>query len=83
MGVLGAKIVFKYWSGDSAASALAATITMDGPKTATAAWKTDYTQAYKTLRVIVVVILAIVSVAVVTRRRKAPVPPAPPQLPLP
>jgi len=78
MGSLGAKIVFDHWSGDSTASSPAATITMDSPKTVTAIWKTDYTQAYITLGVIVVVILAIVSVAVVMRRRKAPIQPPPP-----
>jgi len=78
MGILGAKTVFDHWSEDSSASAPAATIIMDGPKTVTAIWKPDYTQAYITLGVIVVVILAIVSVAIVMRRRKAPIPPAPP-----
>jgi len=81
MGILGAKTVFDHWSGDSTASAPAATITMDGPKTVTAIWKTDYTQAYIALGAIAaVLILAIVSVAVLMRRR-TPIPP-PPQAPV-
>jgi len=68
MGIIGAKIVFDHWSGDSSASTPTATIKMDGPKAVTAIWKADYTQAYITLGAVLVV-LAILAVAVVMRRR--------------
>ncbi len=75
MGTLGARVIFDRWSGDLSASTQTATIKMDGPKTVTAIWKTDYTSAYITLGVIVlVVVLVIVGGVVVVRRKAAPPP---------
>ena len=78
MGTLGTRIVFDRWSGDSSGSTSTATIKMDGPKSVTAIWKTDYTQAYMILGAIgAIVVLALLGVVVVMRRRAAP-PPTPP-----
>jgi hypothetical protein len=43
VGMLGGRYVFDYWSGDSTASGTSASMTMDGPKTVSAEWRTDYT----------------------------------------
>nr|MDO8135775.1 hypothetical protein [Candidatus Njordarchaeum guaymaensis] len=75
MGTLGARAVFDRWSGDLSASTPTATIKMDGPKTVTAIWKTDYTSAYITLGAIVLVVVLVILGGVVVVRRKAAPPP--------
>jgi hypothetical protein len=76
MGMLGSKHVFQHWSGDSPATTASTSVTMDGPKTVTAEWRTDNTMPYITIGVIVVAI-AVVGLLLLVRRRKvvAPTPP--------
>jgi hypothetical protein len=42
LGFLGARYVFRGWTGDTEAQTYFATITMNGPKTVEAQWETDY-----------------------------------------
>ncbi|MEM2905328.1 MAG: hypothetical protein QW057_06565 [Candidatus Bathyarchaeia archaeon] len=58
--------VFKGWSGDSTAASASASLTMDGPKTVTALWGTDYTQL---LVLVAVIVLAVVVLALIRVRR--------------
>jgi len=68
VGMLGGRYVFDHWSGDSTTSGTSASITMDGPKTVRAEWRTDYTIP----AVVVGVIVATVAVsAVLLMRRNA------------
>ncbi|MBS7626606.1 hypothetical protein KEJ51_06175 [Candidatus Bathyarchaeota archaeon] len=69
-GPLGIKYVFERWSGDSTATMASVTIVMNGPKTVTAIWRTDYTMTVAIIAVIAVVAIALVVVAM-KRREKA------------
>jgi hypothetical protein len=71
MGILGSKYVFQHWNGDSTATTATASVTMDGPKTVTAEWRTDNTMPYITIGVIIVVVIVIVGVLLFVSRRKA------------
>jgi hypothetical protein len=73
MGTLGAKYVFDHWSGDVAAPTAAASVTMDGPKTTKAEWRTDNTTPYITIGVILSAIAIIVALLLM-RRRRVPTP---------
>lgn len=70
LGLLGGKIVFQSWTGNSTGTSSASKILMDGPKTVQANWVADDSQAYTLLgEIAVVVIIAIVlAVTVLTRR---------------
>jgi hypothetical protein len=80
---IGIQRVFAAWTGDYTGNNPKGSITMDGPKTVTATWNTDYIQFY-------IIVGAIAAVAVIAglllwmrRRRgpttvKAPPPPPPP-----
>jgi hypothetical protein len=70
-GVLGAKLVFEKWTGSAETSSIRGNITMTGPASISANWKTDYTTLLFAAGLIV--ILAIVGVMAyvrLTRKRK-------------
>jgi uncharacterized repeat protein (TIGR02543 family) len=67
MGVLGGKVVFAGWMGDSGATSAAASVTMDGPKTVRAVWETDYTTPY-TIIGATIATLAVIAVLLAIRR---------------
>jgi hypothetical protein len=70
LGLLGGKVVFQAWTGDSTAKSPAAKIKMDGPKTVRAVWTTDDTQAYIILGgIAAAIVVAIVAVLLLTRRK--------------
>jgi hypothetical protein len=82
---IGIQRVFVEWTGDFTGNNPQGSVTMDGPKTVTATWTTNYFQVY-------VIIGAIVAIAVVAglllwmRRRRGPAavkppPPSPPPPP--
>jgi hypothetical protein len=73
LGLLGGKYVFDHWSGDSASSMAVSSVIMDGPKTATAAWRTDNSTPYIVIGALGAVIVILVLVLLV-RHRKASVP---------
>lgn len=80
-GSLGGKTVFQSWTGDSAADTATASVTMDGPKTVQAEWKTDNSQPYMILGGIgAAIAVAIILVFLFIRRRGA-MPPPPPVIP--
>jgi hypothetical protein len=72
-GILGAKYVFDHWSGDVAATTATASVTMDGPKTAKAEWRTDNTTLYIIIGVILCAIAIIVALLLM-RRKRVPTP---------
>jgi hypothetical protein len=73
MGTLGGKYILDHWSGDSTAHTATASVTMDGPKTVRAEWRTDYTMPYVIIGAIVAAIAIIVALLLM-RRRRAPAP---------
>jgi len=81
MGLLGAKIVFDRWSGDSTATAKSATVMMDSPKKVVAVWRTDHTQAYMTLGAIIALVAVLAAVLFMKMRNVVMVPSPPPPPP--
>jgi len=83
MGLLGAKIVFDGWSGDSKATTGIATIGMHSPKKVNAVWRTDYSQAYAILGAIIAAVVALAAALLMKRRKaiSASLPPPPPSPP--
>ena len=75
LGLLGGRMVFKAWTGDSSSTSVSASIQMNGPKTVTAKWTTDNTLLYVVIGAIVAVVL-IVALLLVRRRKKASPSPA-------
>ena len=73
LGTLGGKYVFDHWSGDVTAATATTSVTMDGPKTAKAEWRTDYTMPYIIIGAIVAAIAIIVALLLM-RRRRVPTP---------
>ncbi len=73
LGLLGGKMIFRGWTGDSTANSAASTIFMDGPKTVQANWASDNSVAEIALAIIITTLVAIVLI-VVTRRRHAAFP---------
>lgn len=71
MGMLGGKYTFDHWKGDSTVTTAAASVTMDGPKTVTAEWRTDNTIPYIVLGGIGAAIIVLV-LLLLMKRRKAP-----------
>jgi uncharacterized repeat protein (TIGR02543 family) len=69
MGMLGGKYVFDHWSGDSTATSSSTSITMDGPRTVTAEWRTDNTMAYALVGAIGAAVI-IITVLLLLKRRK-------------
>jgi len=67
LGVLGGRYVFDHWSGDSTVTTSSASVVMDGPKTATAEWRTDNTMAYVVMGAVAVILIVTV-VLMFTRR---------------
>ncbi len=61
--------VFDHWEGDYSGSSPSGTVTMDGPETVRAVWRTDYTQL---LIIGAVIVIVVVAVAFFARRRGAP-----------
>lgn len=70
LGMLGGKLLFQGWSGDSKSTSKSVTITMNGPKTVTAVWTQDNTQPLLILGGIVAVIAVAVAALVFMKRRK-------------
>jgi len=68
MGILGVKVTFDHWSGDSSSSNPSESMVMNGPKTMTIVWKRDYTQLYLILAAIVVA--AAIATAMFRKRLK-------------
>jgi photosystem II stability/assembly factor-like uncharacterized protein len=66
LGLLGGKVVFQGWTGYVVAGSPTSTITMNGPKTVQAIWRTDNSQAYIT----VAVLIAAAAAAIVLFLRK-------------
>jgi hypothetical protein len=69
MGTLGGKRVFSHWSGDSTATTLTLNILMDGPKTVTAVWTTNYTQPYTIIGASIAA-LVLITILLIRRRPK-------------
>jgi hypothetical protein len=65
------KRVFAHWSGDSSADTSSASVTMDGPKTVTAEWRTETTMPYTTIGIVAVIAVVVVALLLVMRRRGA------------
>jgi hypothetical protein len=74
MGTLGGKYVFDHMSGDSTAATASATVTMNGPKTVSAEWRTDNTVPYTIIGGIIVVVVVVVAILLFMKRRRAPTP---------
>lgn len=66
---IGIQQVFTGWSGDSTVTTTTATIVINGPKTVSANWRTDYTQLYMIIAAIAVI--GAVTTIALTRRRKS------------
>jgi hypothetical protein len=62
--------VFTGWSGDFSATTSSASVTMNGPKTITANWRTDYMQLYMIIGGAVVLIGGIVVGTIMLLRRR-------------
>ena len=65
--------VFTGWSGDSSADTAAASLTVDGAKSVTANWRTDYTQLYMiagglAALLVALLVASLIVVVVVIRR---------------
>jgi uncharacterized repeat protein (TIGR02543 family) len=58
--------VFVGWSGDSTETTTPGTLTMDGPKTVTANWRTDYVQ----IIIIALIVIAAVIIALIGLRKR-------------
>jgi len=65
VGPLGARYVFDKWAGDMSTSDVQSSVVMDGPKSISATWRTDYSILY----LIIVVIAAAVVGGIVAYRR--------------
>jgi len=72
MGILGGRMVFHSWSGDSSASTPAATLTMDSPKTVVAQWTADNTVPMVVVAVIAAAILVAAFIMMRRRRKSSP-----------
>lgn len=62
--------VFQGWSGDFTGDSSSTSITMNGPKSITAVWKTDYTQLYFVAGGGAIILGAIITLFVTKSRRK-------------
>jgi hypothetical protein len=71
---LGIRYVFTGWSGDYSGASETASLTMSSPKTVTANWRTDLTQLYIFIAILVVAGGAAVTVLMIRRRKKAVAP---------
>jgi len=69
--------VFTGWSGDLSDTTATASVTMDGPKTVTAGWRTDYMQLYMITGGGAAIVGALVVMLVMKGKRKKIVVPAP------
>jgi len=67
MGMLGGRQIFVHWTGDSNAATPTASVLMDGPKSVTAEWRTDYTAAYAVLG-IAIALIAVAALWAVKRK---------------
>jgi len=63
------ELVFIEWTDDSSATTNSASITMDGPKSVSAVWRTDYTKALIAITILIVIVIG--AVIVLKRRVKA------------
>jgi photosystem II stability/assembly factor-like uncharacterized protein len=70
IGLLGGKIVFQAWTGNAVGSSPTSTIIMNEPKTVHATWRTDNSQAYITLAVLIAV--AAGAIVLFLRKRRPP-----------
>jgi len=60
LGLLGGRFIFQGWTGYAVASSPTSTITMNGPKTVQAIWRTDNSQAYITIAVLIAAVAALI-----------------------
>lgn len=60
--------IFDGWTGDLAGTASSASVSMDSPKTITAAWHTDYVQLFILIAVILVVAGIVITIILVRRK---------------
>jgi len=73
MGTLGGAYIFDHWSGDTTATTPSASVTMDGPKTVMAEWRTDNTMPYTVIGAVIgLIALAIVALLILRRKAGAP-----------
>ncbi len=70
LGMLGGKIAFTGWSGDSTTTSPTGTIKMDGSKTVRANWTTDNSQPYLILGGIGAAIAAVLIFLILMKRRQ-------------
>jgi hypothetical protein len=70
MGLLGGTSLFDHWSGDLTSSTPTASLTMNGPKTANANWRTDNTIPYAIIGSIGAAIAAALVVAFVATKKR-------------
>ena len=63
LGIFGAKYIFESWTGDYTGTSPSGTITMNGPHTITANWRTEYGQAYLVIGVAVAIVIAVAALA--------------------
>lgn len=72
-GILGAKYVFDYWTFEDSPVLVhggSAVILMDGPKSARAVWRTDYTIPFIIIAVVLGMMVCITVIALLTRKNK-------------
>lgn len=65
-GLIGVRHVFEHWTGDCTQPQPECTLTMDGPKKATAIWRDDYTITASAL----IILAAVAAVVLALRRRR-------------
>jgi uncharacterized repeat protein (TIGR02543 family) len=69
--------IFDGWTGDLTGTAPDASVSMDSPRTITAAWHTDYVQLFILIAVILVIAGIVITIILVRRKgTKYPIPPA-------
>ena len=69
MGALGGMQILDHWSGDSTAATPLVSVTMDGPKTVKAEWRTDNMMPYTIIGAMICVIAVAVAALLIVRRK--------------
>jgi uncharacterized repeat protein (TIGR02543 family) len=72
--------IFDGWTGDLTSTTASTSVTMDGPKTITATWHTDYIYLYIVI-IVPVVGIAVIVVTIILVRRKGKTPRGPAEAP--
>lgn len=71
-GTVGVQYFFTQWSGDSTSTDSQTTIVMNGPKSVTAKWVTDYTMLYLIVGMIAACAAILTIIPIVASRRRVP-----------